>query len=172
MRAPAAERPLPGAAGLVIPGRAGEQPQSETVGIEAEQLGHAAEQPVGLGGQPDIAVEHVLEGVVGGVAYVGLGVDDQPRLPFGGQHVAGMKIGAQQHFPVGGGRQLTEQCHPFTRQTRIQTAAATGVLVLELLGPQLTHRLERAKPVSRGWLPPQAAHRPAITASCSTSGRH
>jgi len=58
--------------------------------------------------QTDVTVEQVLESIIGGVADVGLGVDEQPRLPLGGKDVAGMQVGAQQHLVLRVERQLPE----------------------------------------------------------------
>jgi len=58
--------------------------------------------------QTDVAVEQVLDSVIGGVADVGLGVDEQPWLPLGGKYVAGMQVGAQQHLVFRVERQLPE----------------------------------------------------------------
>ena len=52
-----------------------------------------------VGVEADAAVEQVLKDVEAGIAEVGLGVDDQPRLPLGSQHVAVMEISAQKHIP-------------------------------------------------------------------------
>lgn len=41
--------------------------------MEVEQLCHACEQPVGVSVQTDVAVEQMLEGVVGRIADLGLG---------------------------------------------------------------------------------------------------
>jgi hypothetical protein len=62
----------------------------------------------------------VLERVVGGVADVRLGVDDQPRLARRGQHVAGVQVGGQQDLAVRGGRELAEQREAGADQAGIQ----------------------------------------------------
>ena len=66
------------------------------------------DEAIGVGCEPPAAVEHVLEHVVGGVAGVGLGVDDQPRFPLGSEHVAGVQVGAQQDVPRRRGGQRAE----------------------------------------------------------------
>ena len=65
-----------------------------------------------IGVEADAAVEQVLKDVEAGIAEVGLGVDDQPRLPLGSQHVAVMEIGAQEHVPCRAGRQLPNGAIP------------------------------------------------------------
>lgn len=80
---------------------AGEQPVPHPVGVQAGQPGHAVSEASRVGGETAGKVEHVLDRVVGGVADVGLGVDGQPRLAGGGQHVLAVQVGAQQHCAPG-----------------------------------------------------------------------
>jgi hypothetical protein len=46
---------------------------------------------MGVAVQALVAVEDVLERVVGRVADVGLGIDDEPGFALGGQYVAGVR---------------------------------------------------------------------------------
>lgn len=75
----------------------GEQPEPEPIGVEVEQASHPLHEAHRVGDQPLLAVEHVLQCVVGAVADVGLGVDHQPRFTLGGEDVAAVQIGTQQH---------------------------------------------------------------------------
>lgn len=65
----------------------------------------------------------MLQRVIGGVSDVGLGIDDEPRLPFGGEHVAGVEVCAQQYLSFCSRRERPEEADAFTRQTRIKTRA-------------------------------------------------
>jgi hypothetical protein len=65
----------------------------------------------------------VLERVIGRVSDVGLGIDDEPRLPFGGEHIAGVEVRGQQYFSFRGRRERPEEGDAFTPQTRIKTGA-------------------------------------------------
>lgn len=58
--------------------------------------------------------------------------------------VAGVRIGAQQHLPPGAQGQLPEQRRRLSSTTGVRRAAARSALLLELVGPQVAHLLERA----------------------------
>jgi hypothetical protein len=139
---------------------AGEQPQHESAGIEFEQGSHTSGQAMGISVKPKIAVEQVLQGVVGGVADMGHGVDNEPRLPLGGKNIAGVQITAEQHPAIAAGGQLPEQCDSLSGQARVYTAHASCCIRIELVGPLITHRLQRGKVVPRRRLPPQATQKP------------
>lgn len=87
---------------------AGEQPQEQPLGVQAEQVSHLVGETSGICCQALVAVEHVLEHVVGGITGIRLGIDDQPWLPLSGQHVARVQVGAQHHVALGSGGQLAE----------------------------------------------------------------
>ena len=83
----------------------GEQPREHAVSVEAREISHSSGQAVWVIVEAFVAVQQVLEHVVVGVTEVRFGVDHEPRFAFGGEHVAGVKVGAQQHVPIGGGGQ-------------------------------------------------------------------
>ena len=62
-----------------------DSPLPHPVGVNPGQCRHPVGQPGWAGGQPVLAIEHVLQQVAGGVAGIGLGVDNQPRFRLRGQ---------------------------------------------------------------------------------------
>ncbi len=95
--------------------------------------------------QPILAVQQVLQPVIGGVTDVGLRVNHQPRLPLGSQHVLGVQIGAQQHPAFRSRRERAEQRRALLGQTRINGPVTTCHLQLELISPAIAHQLQRRK---------------------------
>ena len=114
---------------------AGEQPSPQPHRIQPAQAGHPPGQPGRVGVEPLLAVEQVLQRVVRRVTDVGLGVDDQPRLPLGGQHIARVQIGGQQHLPVGAGRHGPEQRDARPGQAWVDQPGAAVEPDGELVGP-------------------------------------
>lgn len=105
--------------------------------------------------QPLLAGQQVLERIVGGVPDVGLRVDGQPRLPLGGQHVAGMEVGAQEQVSFIGCRQRAEQLDVVSGETAIEATSTGRDLRLELVRPGVAHDLKRSKPVTLTGFAPQ-----------------
>src|SRR4029077_15235037 len=91
---------------------------------------------------------------------VGLWVDEQPGLAFGGQHVLGVQVGAKQHLAVRRRREGAKGRDAFACQPRIQVALARCNLALERIRPLVTHRLQRAEPVPWRWAPPETPEEP------------
>ena len=87
----------------------GEQPLPYPSGIQTGQVGDLGQQSDGVGPQRPSAVQQVLQYVVVRVADIRLGIDEQPWAALAGQHIAGMKVGEQQHLSRSGARQLTEE---------------------------------------------------------------
>ena len=104
----------------------------------------------------------MLQDVVGGVADIGLGVNDQPRCPLGGEDVAAVQVRAQQNLVLRGAGQRPEQRDPGPRQPRIDPVAGTRgrLVLLELLRPDRAHLRERAERVGPVRLRPQLAQQP------------
>ena len=64
----------------------------------------------------------MLGHVVGGVSDVGLRIDGEPRLAFGGQDIASVEIGMKEHGIAAIPRELTEQTDAFLLQRRLEAA--------------------------------------------------
>jgi len=101
--------------------------------------------PGRVGGEA-VAVEHVLHGVVGGVAEVRLRVDHQPGLPLRGENVAGVEVGTQQCLAVGSGRQGAPQVDAGAGETGIEHPGRRGEALTELGSPGVAHGLQRPEP--------------------------
>ena len=82
--------------------------------------------------EPVLAVQQMLKGIVGGIADVGLGIDDEPWLALGRENVVRMEVRAKQHSPIGCGGQAPEKRHAFSRKTRIDARSSSRRLLLEL----------------------------------------
>jgi hypothetical protein len=81
-----------------------------------------------------VAAEYVLEHVVGGITGIPLGIDDQPRFPLSGQHVARVQVGTKHHVALGSGGQLAEQGDTGARQARVARHVTVRGFLLELSG--------------------------------------
>jgi hypothetical protein len=99
---------------------ASEQPRREPFALEVEQVGHATYEPERITSQASRGIEHVLERIVRGVPDVRLGIDRQPWLARGTQHVAGVQVGAEQHFGRRGSWQGAEQLDAFPHETGVE----------------------------------------------------
>ena len=147
---------------------AGEQPPAQPHRVHLEQPGHPLRQEAGSVAQPLGTVEQVLDRVVGRVADVGLGVDDQPGLPLSGQDVARVQVGEQEHFPVG----------PAARPNNIDAGVSgqsgssePGARPSALRSNSATHWSHIAPAAGTGDRPTASIHirrrSPPITSSCS-----
>ena len=70
----------------------------------------------------------VLQRVVRGIADERLGVDHEPRLALGPQHVAGMEIGGEQNLSFGARGEGTEQVDALTGETGSSFARPAAAL--------------------------------------------
>ncbi len=130
--------------------------------------------PAVVGGQPAVAVEHVLQQVVGGVTDIGLGVDYQPRFPLRGENVVTVQVGGKQHLAVRGVRQFPEQRDPGPGQAWVDAVGGSGgiVLLLEFLRPRRAHLRERAERAARMRCRPEPAQQPGNDRVLLGLGQH
>lgn len=84
-------------------------------------------------------LKDVLGHVVGGVSGVGLGIDGEPWLAFGGEDIAGVQIGMQEHGVAVPGERA-EQPDAFGRQWRLEAAPFGRAPLLVAIGPVVAHR--------------------------------
>jgi len=103
------------------------------------------------------AIQHVLQRVVGRIAVIGLGIDNQPRLALSSEDVLGMEIGAEHDFALGARREIPEQRDSVARQSRIHWVAPGWRFANELVAPLIAHDRERPEGVARGWITPETA---------------
>ena len=105
---------------------AGEQPGPDPIDVGPGQARHPRCEPGRVCAQPLLAVEHVLQHVIGRIADVGLRIDDQPRFALRGEDVVGMKVGTEQNMVPRGGRQFPEQRDPGPRQSGVDPSAGSA----------------------------------------------
>jgi len=74
----------------------------------------------------------MLQPVVGRVADVGLGIDDQPGFPLRSEDVVGMQIGAQQNRTIRGRRQGSKECEAGSDEAWVESAGGGRELRLAL----------------------------------------
>jgi hypothetical protein len=119
----------------------GEQPLPHPARVQPGQARHPVRQAGRVGGEPFLAVQHVLQHIAGGVACVRPGVDDQPRCPLRGEDVVGVQAGAQQDLAVGGVSQCAEQRDAGPAEARIDPAsgAVRRAFLLELVRLRRAH---------------------------------
>ena len=140
---------------------AGEQPPPQPLGVQVQQGGHPVGQPARVGGQPALAVEQVLQHVVGRVADVRVGVDQQPRPAARGQHVARVQVDDQQQLRLGVPGQAAEQLPCPARASPGSSTLRPGrVAGLELVGPGVAQLDQRAERVTGRGFVPQLAQQP------------
>ena len=109
----------------------GEEPEPQSVRVEVQQVGHPSDEGLGFGVQALLASEHVLKGVIGGIADMGLRVDDEPWLAPGGEHIAGVEIGAEDDLSLAGRRKTPEKADTFPGEALVEHAAAVARHLLD-----------------------------------------
>ena len=106
--------------------------------------------------QPLITVQEMLENVVGGIADVGLRVDDEPRFACGRQDVLCVQVGAQQDALRGSSRQRAEQLDTSTSEADIKAHSPSCSLLFEFVGPRVAHDLQRPEAMTGHGFAPQS----------------
>jgi hypothetical protein len=95
-------------AALNVRGEAREEPGVHTLRLHVYQLGKPGNGSIRVFTQPGRTIQKMLGGIVGAIAHKGLGIDREPRLPHGSEHVAGMEVGGEQRVVAAGLPQLDE----------------------------------------------------------------
>src|SRR5437773_160131 len=91
----------------------------------------------------------MLKRVVRRVPDVGLRIDEEPRLPFRGEHILSVKVGAEQRLAVRRRRKAAEEAYAFPSQAGIQAALSSCEFHLELIRPLVAHSLQRTEGMLR-----------------------
>ena len=152
-RAP--RRPRPARATTATRPRSGRTASSRSrSGSTSQRPAIRSARPAGSACRRSGAVQQVLHRVVRRVADVRLGVDHQPRLPPGRQHVARVQVGEQQHLALGGARQAAPQLETGPGNAGVEAAPR---VLLVLLRPLLAHLRAAAGTRARPAAAPRAA---------------
>lgn len=95
-------------AALDVRGEAREEPGVHTLRLHVYQLGKPGNGTMRVVTQPGRTIQKMLGGIVGAITHEGLGIDREPRLSRGSEHVAGMEVGGEQGVVALGLPQLDE----------------------------------------------------------------
>ncbi len=93
---------------LDVRGEAREEPGVHTLRLHVYQLGKPGNGPIRVVTQPGRTIQKMLGGIEGAITHKRLGIDGEPRLSRGSEHVAGMEVGGEQGIVAAGPPQLDQ----------------------------------------------------------------
>src|SRR5687767_13124647 len=105
--------------------------------IDLEKIGNAPDGINSISSEPRSAVEQMLSRIERGVSGERLGVDHEPWLTPGSEHVAGMKVCCEQHVAIRAPREKFERAETIGHELSV---IPPRFLSSCFVNPEIDHR--------------------------------